>query len=267
MDQTKKLESTPQGSAPRGAEIQDISQHPNTKHKIRLKETKYPILRSVCTALDLPIIDASEAPSSSESEKNNNNNHNNDNNNNYEDDWTIWWMDNPGKCSRTNMKQLRPTQKINHFPSMSEITLKNHLARNLNRMMFLFGDEAYGFYPRSFVYPKDQEKLESYLHETNKERGTFIVKPANHCEGRGIFLTNEIGRLFCDDQDKNSGETLLHNCVIQEYIENPLLIDQHKFDIRLYVLISSCNPLRVYLHKEGLVRFTTQQVKKILLCS
>ena len=37
--------------------------------------------------------------------------------------------------------------------------------------------------------------------------------------------------------------------VIQKYIENPMLIMNRKFDIRVWVVISSWNPLRIYIYK------------------
>ena len=45
--------------------------------------------------------------------------------------------------------------------------------------------------------------------------------------------------------------------VAQRYIDNPLLINGHKFDMRVYVMIASWDPLRVYVHEQGLVRFAT----------
>lgn len=41
----------------------------------------------------------------------------------------------------------------------------------------------------------------------------------------------------------------------------PFLIDNLKFDLRIYVLITGCDPLRIFLHKEGLVRFATHEYK------
>lgn len=50
--------------------------------------------------------------------------------------------------------------------------------------------------------------------------------------------------------------------VVQEYIQKPLLIDNKKFDLRLYVLISSIDPYICYINDEGLARFCTEDYQK-----
>ena len=45
--------------------------------------------------------------------------------------------------------------------------------------------------------------------------------------------------------------------IVSEYIDNPLLLDGYKFDLRIYVALTSVNPLRIYIYEEGLVRFAT----------
>lgn len=35
---------------------------------------------------------------------------------------------------------------------------------------------------------------------------------------------------------------------LQEFVDNPLLVDGHKFDIGVYTIITSIEPLRVYIY-------------------
>jgi len=65
-------------------------------------------------------------------------------------------------------------------------------------------------------------------------------------QGKGIFITNDIDSIGLDEPT-----------VVQEYLNNPYLIDGLKFDMRIYVLVMSCDPLKIFVHKEGLVRFAT----------
>ena len=37
------------------------------------------------------------------------------------------------------------------------------------------------------------------------------------------------------------------------------MIDGLKFDLRIYVLLAGIDPLRIYMYKEGMVRFATEK--------
>lgn len=78
------------------------------------------------------------------------------------------------------------------------------------------------------------------------------MKPDSGCQGDGIYLIKDP----CDGRLTGT----LHNrpAVVQEYIRKPLLIDKLKFDIRLYVLLKSLEPLEIYIAKDGLSRFCTE---------
>jgi tubulin polyglutamylase TTLL4 len=47
--------------------------------------------------------------------------------------------------------------------------------------------------------------------------------------------------------------------LISKYVSNPHLINGLKYDLRVYVLVSSFDPLRVFIYDEGLVRFATEE--------
>ena len=47
--------------------------------------------------------------------------------------------------------------------------------------------------------------------------------------------------------------------IVQEYLDKPFLVDGFKCDMRIYVLVASCDPLRVFLYHDGLLRLATER--------
>ena len=146
---------------------------------------------------------------------------------------------------------IQPWQRINHFPGMTNICRKARLAQSLELMRKKFPRE-YSFFPTTYVLPTNMAIFKTLFASNGQSKGTYIVKPDGSAQGKGIFLTRSI-------QDV---ENLSSICVAQQYIRNPLLIEKKKFDLRIYVLVTSCSPLRMYLFRDGLVRICTEEYKR-----
>ncbi|XP_063414102.1 tubulin polyglutamylase TTLL7-like isoform X4 [Mytilus trossulus] len=160
--------------------------------------------------------------------------------------YLIW---NDSFVSAERINELKPFQRINHFPGMGEITRKDCLARNMLKVSKEFPEE-YGFIPKSWILPSDYSQLVNYSKDlkSKKKSKTFIIKPSNGAQGHGIQLFKNAEKIPATE-----------HFIVQEYIEKPFLLDGYKFDLRIYVLITSCDPLRVFLFNDGLVRMSTEK--------
>ncbi|XP_065336769.1 tubulin polyglutamylase TTLL13-like [Cloeon dipterum] len=157
--------------------------------------------------------------------------------------WNLLWTDQAVTVQQC--LSIERFQIVNYIPGISEISRKDLLARNLTRMQKLFPEE-YDFFPKTWWLPADHKDLAQF---SRAQRGCYyIVKPGSSSQGRGIFITKNIGEL--------DG---LQQYVCQAYISRPLLIDGYKFDMRVYGLITSCDPLRLHIYNEGIARFATQK--------
>lgn len=67
-----------------------------------------------------------------------------------------------------------------------------------------------------------------------------------------LFIFHIFLFLFQPDQIPNEEQVL-----VSKYVADPLCIDGHKCDLRVYVLVTSFDPLIIYLYEEGLVRLAT----------
>lgn len=160
--------------------------------------------------------------------------------------WTIWWH--VGKIKSEVYLSLKHWQKVNHHPMTMECTNKDKMNQNLAGMVQKFG-KAFDFVPKTYLLPQELALVIRDSEQKKHQRRYYIVKPNCMSQGRGIYVTDNIQAVAT----KN-----MQGLLISEYVQNPLLINGLKFDLRLYVLITCFNPLRVYLYDEGLVRFATE---------
>ena len=75
----------------------------------------------------------------------------------------------------------------------------------------------------------------------------YILKPVAASCGRGIKVINKKTKISRKD-----------GYLASKYVSHPHLINGLKYDLRVYVLVSSYDPLRIYVYNDGLVRFATE---------
>jgi hypothetical protein len=97
---------------------------------------------------------------------------------------------------------LKPYQKVNHFPTMNEISRKDLLAKNYDRyilnsfhffLLLIFHSrlsnllpKEYNFAPKTWILPNEYNLWYSYAsNKPKKDQLVYIVKPANAAMGEG----------------------------------------------------------------------------------
>ncbi|XP_037066154.1 tubulin polyglutamylase TTLL4 isoform X2 [Peromyscus leucopus] len=157
------------------------------------------------------------------------------------DDWLGCWghhMKSPG------FRSIREHQKLNHFPGSFQIGRKDRLWRNLSRMQSRFGKKEFSFFPQSFILPQDAKLLRKAWESSSRQK--WIVKPPASARGIGIQVIHKWSQL-----------PKRRPLLVQRYLHKPYLISGSKFDLRIYVYVTSYDPLRIYLFSDGLVRFAS----------
>ena len=152
------------------------------------------------------------------------------------------WYDNLKK--KDFFGPMQPWQIVNRFPMVNVICRKAPFVRLIQRTAQTFPSQ-FKFLPKSFIVPIQQEQFEE---EVAEKKGKYIIKPDRGSLGEGIKIV-EAG------EPAPKVERL---CVAQEYIPS-LHIDDYKFDFRIYVLLASVDPLRIYVYRNGVARFCSKK--------
>ncbi len=144
------------------------------------------------------------------------------------------------------------------FPGMQEMCSKDGMAHRINIMKELFPSH-FEFSPPTWNLQQEMGNLEKIM-EKNK---AYLVKTGCGARGNGVSIVFNPKQAFEVAQHfkkKKKNDDLA--IVLQEYLPNPLLLDGYKFDFRLYVILTSLNPLSVHIVREGLVRMCTAEYRR-----
>lgn len=176
--------------------------------------------------------------------------------------WTGWHIAWAKHIPKTKFKFFKSdaqhAQVFNHFPDPWVIGRKDRLMRTLASYKRRFG-ASYSFVPEGFTLPDQMDAFRRAIQREDSDasasssgsgpaRSIWILKPPASACGRGIRV------ITSKDVESISKE---RKYVVQKYVADPLLLDGFKFDLRLYVVVTSVDPLRIYLFNEGIARFCT----------
>lgn len=168
---------------------------------------------------------------------------------------------------------LQQWQRLNHYRNGRELCRKDLIAKNVKRMRRQLEKEGkmeeavqYDIIPTTFMLPREYAM---FVEEFKRIGGIWIMKPIGSAQGKGIFLftrLNEISDWKTDFKYKPSSgggnkpnqdnEKEVEAYIVQRYLQYPYLIGGKKFDLRLYALVPSFSPLKVFIYRRGFARFT-----------
>ena len=170
-----------------------------------------------------------------------------------DDAWALCWRSGKYRPSEY-VEAHRRGQRVNHFRNSGAITKKDSLLRHLRQCRAVHG-AVYAFFPPGFILPTEYTKFvaehtaaSAASPRDGRPPPTWICKPADSSRGRGIYLLRELDEL-----------SYAEPTIAQRYIERPLLIGGYKFDMRLYVLVTSFHPLEIWMNADGIARFGTEK--------
>lgn len=157
------------------------------------------------------------------------------------------WVD--GILHKEDALDHLPYQRFNKIPGMDYICYKSTLFRALNEMRAQY-PHLFDVYPRTFLLPREFlefQREHKAICGKDLVAPSWVIKPRNSCCGRGISILQSVADV----------RAIPYESVAQLYI-HPFLLDGHKFDFRLYILIASLDPLTIFIYKEGIARFCTE---------
>ncbi|KAI6654263.1 hypothetical protein LOD99_662 [Oopsacas minuta] len=156
------------------------------------------------------------------------------------------WIGYFGKHMKAaTFKSIKPFQKVNHLPGSFHMGRKDSMWKSIIRMQARFSKKEFDFVPQTFILPAEYEAFK-HDYESKGSKARWIMKPPASARGIGVQMVKKFNLV-----PRN------RSILVQQYISNPMLINDSKCDLRIYVYITSMDPLRLYIYDDGLVRFAT----------
>jgi tubulin polyglutamylase TTLL5 len=195
--------------------------------------------------------------------------------------WNLLWT---WSKPHINKAHLLVWQKVNHFDDSKQLTRKDLLKKNIARFTDMKMSNKYAIefeiMPQTFLLPHEYTQFVQCFQEfegmkakgkevvvTQQDKNNdnsssstevstnsnvqqvhnyWILKPVGLSRGRGISLIKNLSEVVYSQSS-----------VIQKYIERPLTLNSYKFDLRLFIVVTSFKPLEAFIYKDGFARLST----------
>ena len=159
---------------------------------------------------------------------------------------------------------LKPFQLLNHLPNEKALSDKGFLAEHLKDYDLVqtkhdFGMKALMKETYCLDIPEERARFFNQLPATDSKENLWILKPCDASRGMGISILWQFDELreFYTNPKEHDFDPQEERYIIQRYIQNPLLLEGRKSEIRIYWLVASLDPLIVLMYREGTVRLNT----------
>ncbi|EQC32504.1 hypothetical protein SDRG_09830 [Saprolegnia diclina VS20] len=148
---------------------------------------------------------------------------------------------------------LKRRHKVNHLPGSFVLVSKGHVYETQLRLQAEHSKFDFNFIPAQYRLPQDVDEF-SAAFRARRDDPLVATKPDDALYNRRWLLKSQAHRgvRFFSGMEE-LGEHMHTNDMVAQCIE-PLLISGHKFDIGLYVAVTSIDPLRIYIYHNALLR-------------
>lgn len=168
-----------------------------------------------------------------------------------EDEGDMYWYIDSLK-EHQKLELASKTCIYNRYPKASIFCYKREFHLALKKFQKFFPND-YDFIPETFVLPDDFFEYKRYLE--TRPGAMLLAKPSKGRGGQGIFFVKDFKDLEKDTMKR-------YHYVAQEYIPDPFLIENKKFDFRMYLMITGVDKMEAFIAFEGLTRFCTEEYKE-----
>ena len=77
-------------------------------------------------------------------------------------------------------KSMLPHQRVNHFPRSYELTRKDRMYKNIERLQISKGPKHFNFIPKTFTIPNEYSEFAAAHHRTRGKAGFRYLQYCNH---------------------------------------------------------------------------------------